>query len=46
MILVKIYCEIHNIELLAIVAAFKTWRHHLEGYKYEVLVLIDYHNLC
>ncbi len=35
----------HNQELLAIVKAFKTWRHNLEGCKYEVLVLTDYNNL-
>ncbi len=28
----------HNQELLAIVEAFKTWRHYLEDCKYEVLV--------
>ncbi len=32
-------------ELLAIVEAFKTWRHYLEGCKHEVLVLTDYNNL-
>ena len=35
----------HNAELLAIVKAFKTWRHYLEGYKHEILVLTDYNNL-
>ena len=35
----------HNSEHLAIVEAFKTWRHYLEGCKYEVLVLTDYNNL-
>ncbi len=35
----------HNQELLAIVDAFKTWRHYLKGCKYEVLVLIDHNNL-
>ncbi len=37
--------ETHDGELLAIVEAFKTWRHYLEGYKHEVLVLTDYNNL-
>ena len=32
-------------ELLAIVEAFKTWRHYLEGYKHKVLVLTDHNNL-
>ena len=33
-------------ELLAIVKAFKTWRHYLEGCRYEVIVLMDHNNLC
>ena len=36
----------HDAELLAIVEAFKTWRHYLKGCKYEVLVLTDHNNLC
>ena len=36
----------HDGELLAIVKAFKIWRHYLEGCKYKVLVLTDYNNLC
>ena len=38
--------ETHDGELLAIVEAFKTWRHNLEGCKHEVLVLTDHNNLC
>ena len=37
--------ETHNGELLAIVEAFKTWRHYVEGCKHEVLVLTDHNNL-
>ena len=37
--------ETHNSEFLAIVEAFKTWRHYLEGCKHEVLVLTDHNNL-
>ena len=37
--------ETHDGELLAIVEAFKTWRHYLEGCKHEVLVLTDHNNL-
>ena len=36
----------HNGKLLAIVEAFKTWRHYLEGCKHKVLVLTNYNNLC
>ena len=38
--------ETHDAELLAIVEAFKTWRHYLEGCKYKVLVLTDHNILC
>ncbi len=37
--------ETHDGELLAIVKAFKTWRHYLEDYKHKVLVLTDHNNL-
>ena len=37
--------ETHDQELLAIVEAFKTWGHYLEGYKLEVFMLIDHNNL-
>ena len=36
--------KIHNDEFLAIVEAFKTWCHYLEGCKHKVLVLTDYNN--
>ena len=37
--------ETHDGKLLAIVKAFKMWRHYLEGCKHEVLVLMDHNNL-
>ena len=37
--------ETHDAELLAIVEAFKTWCHYLEGCKHEALVLTDQNNL-
>ena len=37
--------DIHNKELLAIVAAFQQWRVYLEGSQYQVQVLTDYKNL-
>ena len=33
-------------KLLAIIKAFKIWRHYLESCKYKVLVLTDHNNLC
>lgn len=45
MIQVETLYKIHNVELLAIIEAFKTWKHYLEGYKDEILVLTDYNNL-
>ena len=41
----KIRYETHDAELLAIVKAFKNWRHYLEGCQYEVVVLTNYNNL-
>ncbi len=41
----KTWYETHNRELLAIVEAFKTWRHYFEGCKHKVLVLTDHNNL-
>jgi len=37
--------ETHDAELLAIVAAFKQWRHYLEGSRMPVTVLSDHANL-
>ena len=45
MILAETRYETHNSELLAIVEAFKTWRHYLEGSRLEVLVLTNHNNL-
>ena len=44
MIPAKTWYETHHEELLAIVEAFKTWKHYLKGYKYKVLVPIDHNN--
>ena len=41
----KTWYKTQDGELLAIVEAFKTWRHYLESCKHEVLVLTDYNNL-
>ncbi len=46
MILAEIRYKNNDQKLLPIVETFKTWRHCLEGCKYEVLVLTDYNNLC
>ena len=45
MIPAETWYKTHNGELLAIVEAFKTWRHYLKGCKHKVLVLIDHNNL-
>ena len=37
--------ETHNMELLAIVAVFKHWRHYLEGARHTITVLTDHANL-
>ena len=44
MILAKIRYETHDNELLAIVEAFKTWKHYLEGSQHDVLILTDHNN--
>ena len=45
MILAETRYETHDGELLAIVEAFKTWIHYLEGSQHEVLVIIDHNNI-
>ena len=45
MIPAKTQYETRNGELLAIVEAFKTWRHYLESCKHKVFVLTDHNNL-
>ena len=45
MIPIKTRYKTHNVELLAIIEVFKTWREYLEGYKYEVLILTNHNNL-
>ena len=45
MIPVEIRYKTNNGELLAIVEAFKTWHHYLEGCKHEVFILMDHNNL-
>ena len=46
MIYAKTWSETHDSKLLAIVKAFKIWRHYLKSCKHEVFVLIDHNNLC
>ena len=45
MIPIKTRYKTHNGKLLAIVEAFKTWRHYLEGCKHKVLMLTNHNNL-
>ena len=35
----------HDQELLAILEAFKCWRHYLEGSQHQTIVLTDHNNL-
>lgn len=37
--------EIHDKEMLAIVAAFKEWRHYLEGAQHTITVMTDHRSL-
>ena len=46
MIPAETWYKTHDDEVLAIVEAFQTWRHYLEGCKHQVLVLTDHNNLC
>ena len=46
MILAKTRYKTHNGEFLAIVEAFKIWRHYPESCKHKVLVLTDHNNFC
>ena len=43
---VEIQYKTHDGKLLAIIKAFKTWRHYLEGCKHKVFILTNYNNLC
>ena len=46
MILAKTQYKTHDFKFLAIVKAFKTWRHYLEGCKHKVLIFTYYNNFC
>ena len=37
--------DTYNQELLAIIAAFREWRHYLEGARFPIVVLTDHNNL-
>ena len=45
MIPVETRYKTYNQELLAVVEAFKTWNHYMEGSKFEVLVFTNHNNL-
>lgn len=45
MIPAKTWYEIQDGKLLAIVETFKIWKHYLEGYRHEFLILTNYNNL-
>jgi len=42
---VELNYDIHDKKLLAIIEAFKIWRHYLEGPAYPIDVVMDYKNL-
>ena len=45
MIPAKTKYKTYDVELLAIVEAFKTWKHYLEGSHHKILVFTDHNNL-
>ena len=45
MIPAETWYKTHDSEFLAIVEAFKTWRHYLKDYKYKVIVFMVHNNL-
>lgn len=45
MILAETCYKTPDIELLAIIEGFQTWRHYLKSCKYEVFMLTDHNNL-
>ena len=44
MISIEIQYKTYDIEPLAIVEVFKTWRNNLKGYKFEVFIFKDHNN--
>ena len=46
MILAETRYKSHNNKFLAIIEAFKTWKHYLKRSQHEVFVLTNYNNLC
>ena len=46
MIPVKTWYKTYDGKFLAIIKAFNTYRHYLEGCKYEVLIFTDDNNFC
>ena len=45
MILAKLKYKTHNIKLLAIIKALKTWEYDLKSCKYNIFVFANYNNL-
>ena len=43
---VKSRYKTHNDKFLAIVEAFKIWRHYLKSCKYKIFILTNHNNLC